>query len=104
MLSQDCVRVDIGDGSVITKRLEEIRLMESRKSARLVNSDTDFSLLADFNIVEQRRLAQARDTEQTEAGGSSGGASRSLPLLLLRFGHMCIISMVSSVYVVNVNF
>ena len=69
MLSQDCVRVDIGDGSVITKRLEEIRLMESRKSARLVNSDTDFSLLADFNIVEQRRLAQARDTEQTEAGG-----------------------------------
>ena len=78
MLSQDCVRVDIGDGSVITKRLEEIRLMESRKSARLVNSDTDFSLLADFNIVEQRRLAQARDTEQTEAGGSSGGATPPL--------------------------
>ena len=51
---KDCVRVDIGDGSVITKRLEEIRLMESRKSARLVNSDTDFSLLADFNIVERR--------------------------------------------------
>ena len=78
MLSQDCVRVDIGDGSVITKRLEEIRLMESRKSARLVNSDTDFSLLADFNIVEQRRLAQTRDTEQTEAGGSSGGATPPL--------------------------
>ena len=32
--------------------------MESRKSARLVNTDTDFSLLADFNIVEQRKLAQ----------------------------------------------
>ena len=58
MILKDCVRVDIGDGSVITKRLEEIRLMESRKSARLVNSDTDFSLLADFNIVEQRKLAQ----------------------------------------------
>ena len=52
---QDCVRVDIGDEAVISKRLEEIRLMESRKSARLVNSDTDFSLLADFNIVEQVR-------------------------------------------------
>ena len=52
---QDCVRVDIGDEAVISKRLEDIRLMESRKSARLVNSDTDFSLLADFNIVEQVR-------------------------------------------------
>ena len=29
------------------------RLMESRKSARLLNTDTDFSRLADFNIVEQ---------------------------------------------------
>ena len=27
--------------------------MESRKSARLLNTDTDFSRLADFNIVEQ---------------------------------------------------
>ena len=52
---QDCVRVDIGDEAVISKRLDDIRLMESRKSARLVNSDTDFSLLADFNIVEQVR-------------------------------------------------
>ena len=34
-------------------RLEDIRLMESRKSARLLNTDTDFSRLADFNIVEQ---------------------------------------------------
>ena len=46
---------DIG---LIVKKLEDIRLMESRKSARLVNTDTDFSLLADFNIVEQRKLAQ----------------------------------------------
>ena len=29
--------------------------MESRKSARLLNTDTDFSRLADFNIVEQRK-------------------------------------------------
>ena len=47
--------MDIGDEAVISKRLDDIRLMESRKSARLVNSDTDFSLLADFNIVEQVR-------------------------------------------------
>lgn len=58
--SQDCVQVDVKDSGLITKRLEDIRLLESRKSARLVNTDTDFSLLADFNIVEQRKLAQER--------------------------------------------
>ena len=44
------------DFGIIYKKLEDIRLMESRKSARLIHSDTDFSLLADFNIVEQRKL------------------------------------------------
>ena len=39
--------------SLSSTRLEDIRLMESRKSARLLNTDTDFSRLADFNIVEQ---------------------------------------------------
>ena len=34
----------------LLKKIEEIRLLESRKSARLVNSDTDFSKLADVNI------------------------------------------------------
>ena len=52
--------MDVKDSGLITKRLDDIRLMESRKSARLVNTDTDFSLLADFNIVEQRKLAQER--------------------------------------------
>ena len=51
----DEVRVDVASCGVVTKRLEEVRLQESRKSARLVNSDTDFSRLADFNIVEQRK-------------------------------------------------
>lgn len=32
------------------KKIDEVRLLESRKSARLVNSDTDFSKLADINI------------------------------------------------------
>ena len=54
------MNVDIKEaGGIISKKLDEIRLMESRKSARLVNSDTDFSLLADFNIVEQRKLASS---------------------------------------------
>ena len=54
---QDRVEVDAVEvAGRISKRLEEIRLTESRKSARLSNSDTDFSLLADFNIVQQRRL------------------------------------------------
>ena len=55
---QDCVHVEVKDVGPVVKKLEDIRLMESRKSARLVNTDTDFSLLADFNIVEQRKLAQ----------------------------------------------
>merc|ERR1719266_2573518 len=54
--AQDLVEVVAKDIGPITKRLEDIRLMESRKSARLLNTDTDFSRLADFNIVEQRKL------------------------------------------------
>lgn len=53
---QDSVEVEAKDFGIIYKKLEEIRLMESRKSARLIHTDTDFSLLADFNIVEQRKL------------------------------------------------
>lgn len=55
-VSQDSVEVEAKDFGIIYKKLEDIRLMESRKSARLIHSDTDFSLLADFNIVEQRKL------------------------------------------------
>jgi hypothetical protein len=54
--TQDLVEVEAKDIGTISKKLEDIRLMESRKSARLLNTDTDFSLLADFNIVEQRKL------------------------------------------------
>jgi len=55
-VTQDIVEVEAKDIGRISKKLEEIRLMESRKSARLLNTDTDFSRLADFNIVEQRKL------------------------------------------------
>jgi len=66
---QDIVQVDVKEVGTIVKKLEEIRLLESRKSARLVNTDTDFSLLADFNIVEQRKLAQ--ESSLTPAYGLS---------------------------------
>lgn len=52
----DMVDIDARDVGIVSKRLDEVRLMESRKSARLINTDTDFSRLADFNIVEQRKL------------------------------------------------
>jgi len=60
--------------------------MESRKSARLVNTDTDFSLLADFNIVEQRRLAQSakETTSVTSMMMEAGGEATEAPLLSSR--------------------
>lgn len=41
----------------LRKRLEEIRLLESRKSARLADVDTDFARLAD--MAGDRRRASA---------------------------------------------
>ena len=41
------------DETVLLK-IEDIRLLESRKSARLVNSDTDFSKLADVSIEKKK--------------------------------------------------
>ena len=32
----------------LTKKLDEVRLLESRKSARLADQDTDFARLADM--------------------------------------------------------
>jgi len=61
---QDLVEVEAKEVGTIMKKLEDIRLMESRKSARLLNSDTDFSRLADFNIVEARRLVQQKPSRR----------------------------------------
>ena len=51
-----------GDCETLLKKIEEVRLLESRKSARLINSDTDFSKLADLNISQSNVTAaeQAR--------------------------------------------
>ena len=38
------------DGETLLKKIDEVRLLESRKSARLINSDTDFSKLADVSL------------------------------------------------------
>ena len=37
-------------GETLLKKIDEVRLLESRKSARLINSDTDFSKLADVSL------------------------------------------------------
>lgn len=41
----------------LTKRLEEVRLLESRKSARLMDQDTDFARLADMAGGDRKRQA-----------------------------------------------
>jgi len=61
---ENSVEVDAEDVGLLYKRLEDIRLLESRKSARLINSDTDFSQLADFNIVEQRKLLNEKQSRR----------------------------------------
>lgn len=43
--------------ATINRKLEEVRLMESRKSARLVDQDTDYSKLADLQLSEPKRRA-----------------------------------------------
>ena len=50
-------------GPEVTKKLDEVRLLESRKSARLIgHGNTDFSKLADFNIVHERKRLNSETT------------------------------------------
>lgn len=44
-----------GDEVDVTKRLEEVRLLKSRKSARLQDQDTDYSKLADLHLSEAKK-------------------------------------------------
>lgn len=48
----------------LTKKLEEIRLLESRRSARLADSDTDFAKLADM-ANDRRRASNSIDVPLT---------------------------------------
>lgn len=45
----------------LTKRIEEIRLLESRKSARLADQDTDFARLADMAGDRKRASSHSID-------------------------------------------
>ena len=46
---KDEVLIDIRDEVELTRKLDELRLMESRKSARLQDQDTDYSRMVDFH-------------------------------------------------------
>ena len=45
----------------LKKRLEEVRLLESRKSARLMDQDTDFARLADMAGDRKRPSSHSID-------------------------------------------
>ena len=53
-----------GDCETLLKKIEEVRLLESRKSARLINSDTDFSKLADLNISQISNVTAAEQARK----------------------------------------
>merc|ERR1712029_1049289 len=63
----DQVIVQLEGGPEVKKKLEEIRLLESRKSARLVcqgpATTKDFSKLADFNIVHERKRINSETSD-----------------------------------------
>ena len=69
-----CVFFFLFQAETQLKKIDEIRLLESRKSARLVNSDTDFSKLADVNISSS---AAAAGVNLSTSGGSSQSSSNS---------------------------
>jgi len=68
----DQLVVNIASGLQLKVRLEDIRLLESRKSSRLMNqTNTDFSKLADFNIVhERKRLNSEKSSDGSDFLGS----------------------------------
>ena len=51
------ISIKFNDGAEmeVTRRLEDVRLMESRKSARLQDQDTDYSRLADVHPEPKKR-------------------------------------------------
>lgn len=46
-----------GEENTINRKVDEVRLMESRKSARLVDLSTDYSKLADIQLSEPKKRA-----------------------------------------------
>ncbi|XP_052120306.1 zinc finger protein 395 isoform X2 [Frankliniella occidentalis] len=54
----------------LKKRLDEVRLLESRKSARLADSDTDFARLADMGSGSERKRASSHSIDVPAVQGS----------------------------------
>ncbi|CAG9769080.1 unnamed protein product [Ceutorhynchus assimilis] len=54
----------------VTKKLEEVRLLESRKSARLADQDTDFARLADMAGDRKRTASHTIDVPAPSYHGS----------------------------------
>lgn len=53
----------------VKKRIEDIRLLESRKSARLADQDTDFAKLADMSTDrKERKPSQTIDVPAPSTG------------------------------------
>jgi len=75
-IDQVIVRL-LNGGPEVKKKLEEVRLLESRKSARLIGhgANTDFSKLADFNIVHERKRLNS-ETSDMSSGTTSGRKRR----------------------------
>ncbi|XP_040565257.1 zinc finger protein 395 isoform X1 [Lepeophtheirus salmonis] len=58
-------------GGEVKKKLEDVRLLESRKSTRLINhNNTDFSKLADFNIVHERQRLNSETSDISHTSSS----------------------------------
>ncbi|XP_059087378.1 zinc finger protein 704-like [Tigriopus californicus] len=92
--SQDVLVKVFGGGAgnsleeeTVLLKIEDIRLLESRKSARLVNSDTDFSKLADVSIAmaEKKKIQKglSSDVPRSDyvqiAGSRKRRTSENLP-------------------------
>ncbi|CAH1999254.1 unnamed protein product, partial [Acanthoscelides obtectus] len=61
----------------VQKRLEEVRLLESRKSARLADQDTDFARLAD--MAGDRKRTASHTIDVPASAGHHGFSLRILP-------------------------
>ncbi|KAL5013204.1 hypothetical protein ScPMuIL_007474 [Solemya velum] len=61
-----CIGISLptGESIEVTRKLEEVRLLKSRKSARLVDQDTDYSKLADIHSnhdIKRRTVSHVID-------------------------------------------
>ena len=76
------INLDIDSEETILAKIDDVRLLESRKSARLVNSDTDFSKLADINISmtanDKRRQQHNSGNSSVSSANSSSGRSNAI--------------------------